>query len=138
MIWMLRTYLETSLFIQHVGESCVLCFVRAYFHRKYAAFESYVTSISPSVPTLIHDTGKAVSVKEKAEVLSDFFGKFFTSSVSRLGFADLYTFGNTAQQCPDDFLCTVEEVEHLSPNHLVQMESHLRCLNLLLRASLLQ
>ena len=29
-----------------------------------------LTSNSPSVPTLIHDTGKAVSGKEKAEVLS--------------------------------------------------------------------
>ena len=72
-----------------------------------------LTSNSPSVPTLIHDTGKAVSGKEKAEVLSEFFGKCFTSSVSPLGFADLDTFGNTAQQCPDDLLCTVEEVEHL-------------------------
>ena len=33
-----------------------------------------LTSNSPSVSTLIHDTGKAVSGKEKAEVLSEFLG----------------------------------------------------------------
>ena len=38
-----------------------------------------LTSNSPSVPTLIHDTGKAVSGKEKAEVLSEFC---FLGSVS--------------------------------------------------------
>ena len=68
---------------------------------------------SHSVPTLIHDTGKTVSSKEKVEVLSEVFGKCFTSSVSPLGLADLDTFGNTAQQCPNELLCTVEQVEHL-------------------------
>ena len=98
---------SSSKYSHHIAEVCEEAFFRTLNTSDQKLFWKTVhllTSNSPSVPTLIHDTGKAVSGKEKAELLSEFFGKCFTSSLSSLGFADLDTFSNTAQQCPDDFL----------------------------------
>ena len=72
-----------------------------------------LTSSSASVPTLVHDTGAAFTSQEKADTLSEFFAKCFNAMVSPLSFADLDTFGRSVQHCPEDFLCTVEEIEHL-------------------------
>jgi hypothetical protein len=72
-----------------------------------------LTSNSSSVPVLVHDCGKASTSQEKADILSEYFKKCFNSSIYPLMFADLDTFGTDLNSCPDDFLCSVEEVQHL-------------------------
>jgi hypothetical protein len=65
-----------------------------------------LTSNSSSVPVLVHDCGKASTSQEKADRLSEY------SSIHPLTFA-VDTFGTDLNSCPDDFLCSVEEVQHL-------------------------
>ena len=72
-----------------------------------------LTSNSSSIPVLVHDCGKASTSQEKADILSEFFKKCFNSSILPLTFADFDTFGTESNSCPDDFLCSIEEMQHL-------------------------
>jgi len=61
----------------------------------------------------IHITKPKPKSAEKAAMLNTFFGKCFNNSLPPLGFPDLDEMGHT-DQCPKDFLCTVEEVQWLT------------------------
>ena len=65
---------------------------------------------SRSIPTLNCGNGNyAQSSLEKATALSSFFDQCFTQPLS---FSDLDTFG-TGLDCPEEFLCSEDEVYHL-------------------------
>ena len=86
-----------------------------------------LTCRSPSVPVLFHDSGKAFT--------SQLMFYLIFSLVSPLTFADLDTFGTDINSCPDDFLCTVEEMQNLDVSKSqVLMGSQLGCSNLCLKA----
>ena len=72
-----------------------------------------LTKDSTSIPVLNYEGRNAFSSKDKADVLSTFFKKCFNSLVQPLLFADLDILGCCTDKCPDDFLCTVDEVQHL-------------------------
>ena len=73
----------------------------------------HLTRNSSTIPALTHEQGTAFSNYEKADTLSTFFKNCFNSSVPPLSFADRDTFTcNGIHVCPDDFLCTTEEVKH--------------------------
>ena len=72
-----------------------------------------LTKDSTSIPVLNYEGRNAFSSKDKVDVLSTFVKKCFNSLVQPLSFADLDTFGCCTDKCPDDFLCTVDEVQHL-------------------------
>ena len=72
-----------------------------------------LTHHSSSVPVLTHDTGRASTSQEKADVLSEFFKKCFNNSIPSLSFSDLDVFVADSNCCPDEFLITTEEVEYL-------------------------
>ena len=60
----------------------------------------------------IHITKPKPTSAEKAAMLNTFFGKCFNNSLPPIGFPDLDEMGHT-DQCIEDFLCTVEEVQWL-------------------------
>ena len=64
---------------------------------------------SQSIPTLCNGTSCAFTSQEKADILSSFFKQCFNYSIEPLSFADMDTF-ITMTECPQEFLCTVDEV----------------------------
>ena len=72
-----------------------------------------LTNHSSSIPVLVQGSEKAFSSKEKAGVLSDVFRKSLNFSIPPLTFADLDHFKIELNSCPEEFLCTVEEIQHL-------------------------
>ena len=67
---------------------------------------------SQSIPTLCNGTTYGFTSQEKANTLSSFFMQCFNYSTEPLSFADMDTLGATID-CPEEFLCTVDEVRHL-------------------------
>ena len=71
-----------------------------------------ITQFSSSIPVLVQGSEKAFSGQEKAGVLSDVFGKSVNFSIPPLTFADLNQFKIELNSCPEEFLCTFEEIQH--------------------------
>ena len=64
-----------------------------------------------SIPVLSYNNTSAFTSQDKADVLSVFFKRCFNHSVEPLSFADLDTYSLPLSGCPEEFLCTVEEVQ---------------------------
>ena len=73
-----------------------------------------IMQFSWSIPVLIQGSEKAFSGQEKAGVLSDVFRKSLNFSIPPLTFADLDQCKIELNSCPEDFLFTVEEIQHLA------------------------
>ena len=67
---------------------------------------------SQSIPTLCNGTSCAFTSQEKADILSSFFKQCFNYFIEPLSFSDMDTF-STMTECPQEFLCTVDEVRYL-------------------------
>ena len=80
------------------------------------AFWKTVNLLSKSesaIPLLVSNDSMVTTDKEKAEVLNIHFTKCFNYSVPLLDPDLCRHFTCSANEFPDDFLCSVEEVEHL-------------------------
>ena len=71
-----------------------------------------LTKRSSSVPVLVQGREKAFTGQEKANLLSEVFRKSFNFSIAPLSFADLDQVPVEPNSCPDEFLCTDEEIQH--------------------------
>ena len=63
-------------------------------------------------PVLSWNGVDASTSTEKATMLNAFFGECFNHALPPLGFPDLDEIDHT-EQCPEDFLCTIDEVQWL-------------------------
>ena len=80
------------------------------------AFWKTVNLLSKSesaIPSLVSNDSMVTTDKEKVEVLNIHFTKCFNYSVPPLDPDLCHHFTCSANEFPDDFLCSVEEVEHL-------------------------
>ena len=69
-----------------------------------------------SIPALRCRNGiLAQSCSDKATVLSSFFKECFNYSIEPLSFSDLDIFGSgqTHHDCPEEFLCTEDQVQYM-------------------------
>jgi len=86
--------------------------LRPYDKKKFWKAVKFLTKKTSSIPELSCDGSIASSGTEKASMLNTFFGKCFNHSQPPLDFSILDEL-HPMVECPEDFLCTVEEVEWL-------------------------
>ena len=86
--------------------------LRPYDKKRFWKAFKFLTKKTSSIPELSCDGSIASSGTEKASMLNTFFGKCFNHSQPPLDFSILDEL-HPMVECPEDFLCTVEEVEWL-------------------------
>lgn len=80
--------------------------------KKFWKAVKFLTKKTTSIPELSHDGTTASSGTKKADMLNMFFGKCFNHSLPPLDFPVLDEL-DPIGECPDELLCTVEEVQWL-------------------------